>query len=116
MLHNCTDDITDEGKLLSWGWNEHGQLGVGDVDNRLLPSEIFGVNSVVEADGGYKHTLALTANGNVIVFGENIYGQLGRVENMKSDDRIDLNEGDIVYQFDKYHNGNTLEFSLNSHC
>ena len=31
--HSCA--VTDGGALLCWGWNLHGQCGVGDVADRV---------------------------------------------------------------------------------
>lgn len=31
--------LLQTGKLLAWGWNEHGQLGLGNEDNYFFPKE-----------------------------------------------------------------------------
>ncbi|KAJ0101529.1 hypothetical protein Patl1_06453 [Pistacia atlantica] len=31
--------ITEEGKVFCWGWNKYGQLGLGDVIDRNIPSQ-----------------------------------------------------------------------------
>ncbi|KAL9361848.1 hypothetical protein Peur_044633 [Populus x canadensis] len=30
--------LTEDGQVFSWGWNKHGQLGVGDSMDRNMPS------------------------------------------------------------------------------
>ncbi|KAG9453103.1 hypothetical protein H6P81_006007 [Aristolochia fimbriata] len=32
--------ITEDGKVFSWGWNKYGQLGLGDVIDRSIPSQV----------------------------------------------------------------------------
>ncbi|KAL1507705.1 hypothetical protein AB1Y20_007318 [Prymnesium parvum] len=57
--------LTREGKLFAWGWNEHGQLGVGDP-SILVPTPRpigFFTGRVVGAVAcGAAHTLALVAS------------------------------------------------------
>jgi alpha-tubulin suppressor-like RCC1 family protein len=35
--------VTECGRVLAWGWNEHGNLGTGDTDGRDAPVEVAGV-------------------------------------------------------------------------
>ncbi|GLT89535.1 hypothetical protein SLE2022_075130 [Rubroshorea leprosula] len=32
--------LTDDGGVLSWGWNKYGQLGLGDTIDRNIPSQV----------------------------------------------------------------------------
>ncbi|KAL8093493.1 uncharacterized protein LOC141690035 [Apium graveolens] len=32
--------VTDDAKVFCWGWNKYGQLGLGDVIDRNIPSEV----------------------------------------------------------------------------
>ncbi|XVE52616.1 hypothetical protein DITRI_Ditri02bG0136000 [Diplodiscus trichospermus] len=32
--------ITEDGKVFCWGWNKYGQLGLGDVIDRNIPSQV----------------------------------------------------------------------------
>jgi alpha-tubulin suppressor-like RCC1 family protein len=77
--------LTSLGRIFTWGSNQHGQLGLDSADalptgNRrvLLPSEVklVGVFIADVSAGGY-HTLALTDQGQLYVFGRNDDGQLG---------------------------------------
>ncbi|XP_075046734.1 protein RCC2 [Mixophyes fleayi] len=71
--------ITTEGKLWSWGRNEKGQLGHGDIKRVDAPKLIESLKeeAFVYAACGRNHTLALTETGSVYGFGENKMGQLG---------------------------------------
>lgn len=33
--HSAT--VTDDGQVCTWGWGEHGQLGLGDTSDQSLP-------------------------------------------------------------------------------
>ena len=83
--------ITDKGVLYAWGWNIFGQLGVGILStNPTVPSPLA-VESlesagqfVVDAAGGYSHSLVLTKSGDIYAMGANENGQLGTGDKMKS--------------------------------
>ncbi|KAI5670605.1 hypothetical protein M9H77_10969 [Catharanthus roseus] len=53
--------ISDEGKVFCWGWNKYGQLGLGDVIDRNIPSQVS-VDGCVPKNVacGWWHTLLLT--------------------------------------------------------
>ncbi len=77
--------MTSLGQIFTWGLNQHGQLGLDSADalpmgNQLvwLPQDVK-LEEVFFADisaGGY-HTIALTNEGKLYVFGRNDDGQLG---------------------------------------
>lgn len=67
--------INGDGVLYGWGWNEGGQLGLGDTDNRTTPCEIL--PDVVFAAPGQYHTAAVTGDGTLWTWGWNDSGQLG---------------------------------------
>lgn len=71
--------ITTEGKALTWGRNDKGQLGQGDSDRRDVPTLIESLSdlNVVDAAVGKNHTLLLSDRGIVFGFGENKMGQCG---------------------------------------
>ncbi len=42
-LHAMSESFIVQGqfdKLYTWGWNEHGNLGLGDIKDRFEPTEI----------------------------------------------------------------------------
>ncbi|RXG50709.1 Ultraviolet-B receptor UVR8 [Armadillidium vulgare] len=55
--------VTKEGKLYTWGWGVHGQLGHGNVEDCLKPMLVKNV--------------ALTDKGHVYAWGCSTYGQVG---------------------------------------
>mmetsp|Transcript_40878 Transcript_40878/g.102283 ORF Transcript_40878/g.102283 Transcript_40878/m.102283 type:complete len:457 (+) Transcript_40878:107-1477(+) len=71
--------VTEEGKAYSFGRNDKGQLGQGDLMTRGVPTIIKPLESVrvVKASCGKNHTLILTSGGEVWSCGGNQFGQLG---------------------------------------
>lgn len=78
--------LTMDGRVFTWGWGVHGQLGHGDTLQKNIPTlvnELLG--SVIRTiAAGHAHTLCLTSDGIVFAFGCNIFGQLGSGDNVKS--------------------------------
>ncbi|MDP5215962.1 Ig-like domain-containing protein [Ruegeria sp. 2205SS24-7] len=79
--------ISETGQLYAWGNNSNGQLGLGDLEERLTPQmvEALGNETVVTVSSGTAHTLALTADGQVWAFGSNTDGQLGSPDALDED-------------------------------
>ncbi|GLT92592.1 hypothetical protein SLE2022_104230 [Rubroshorea leprosula] len=52
--------LTDDGGVLSWGWNKYGQLGLGDTIDRNVPSQVP-IEGCLPKDVacGWWHTLLL---------------------------------------------------------
>ena len=72
--------VSAGGSLSCWGSNEDGQLGVGDLENRAVPTMVTGLlktKMVVQVTAGCCHTACLTADGLVFVCGDGSSGQLG---------------------------------------
>jgi alpha-tubulin suppressor-like RCC1 family protein len=71
--------LTANGKVLAWGYNAQGQLGNGSISQRdsavkvKLPTGTH-VRSVAAS---CQSSLALTANGHVLAWGDNSEGELG---------------------------------------
>ena len=68
------------GAVYTWGYNRQGQLGLGDHGwgtNRLVPTEVPGVNGVVSVEAGSVHSFLLSRDGTAMVCGQNYAGQLG---------------------------------------
>jgi alpha-tubulin suppressor-like RCC1 family protein len=63
--------VTDAGALYTWGCNEYGDLGHGDVRDRDRPTLVQGLQGirVVSVSVHEKHTLALAADGSVYAIG-----------------------------------------------
>jgi alpha-tubulin suppressor-like RCC1 family protein len=70
--------LDDIGRLFVCGYNEHGQLGLGDNTNERKPYYVTRIqDQVQEVACGSDHTLVLTRKGEVYAMGSNLKGQLG---------------------------------------
>ncbi|XP_063404631.1 uncharacterized protein LOC134688085 isoform X2 [Mytilus trossulus] len=71
--------LTHDNQVYSWGWGVHGQLGHGDPEDQLTPKRIEALSDkqITSVSGGYCHTLALSSQGEIWVFGCGYFGQLG---------------------------------------
>jgi len=73
--------ITESGKLYMWGSNTDGQLGLGDTQNRNIPSLVppitFNNERIISLSLGYYHSGVVTETLKVYTCGYNIFGQLG---------------------------------------
>lgn len=71
--------LTENGNVWSWGWGAHGQLGLGDKQDREIPTVIPSLSgeNVVELSCGDRHSFAVTGSGKVFGWGSNEFGQLG---------------------------------------
>lgn len=67
----------EPGLLLTFGSNEHGQLGQVISADKLRPQKIDGLPKVKAVSAGYDHSLLLMFNGDVYSFGQGEFGQLG---------------------------------------
>ena len=67
----------------AWGWDQYGQLGDNTSGtNRLLPvpvtaTGVLAGETVVALSAGWYHSVGLCADGTVVTWGNNAYGQLG---------------------------------------
>ncbi|XP_027070596.1 uncharacterized protein [Coffea arabica] len=71
--------ITDAGVLLTFGWGLYGQCGQGNTNDVLRPTAVASLSGTcIEAlAAGLWHTVCVSADGRVHVFGGNQFGQLG---------------------------------------
>lgn len=62
-----------------WGWNQYGQLGIVDYENKLIPYEFqpFFDQEIKEVFLGVYHSAVMLDNGRIALFGYNNEGQLG---------------------------------------
>jgi alpha-tubulin suppressor-like RCC1 family protein len=70
--------VDDIGRLFVCGRGEKGQLGIGTVNDELVPYYITRIpDKVTETAAGVEHTLVLTQKGEIYAMGSNRKGQLG---------------------------------------
>lgn len=70
--------LTTQGRVLAWGANSYGSLGMGDASPRARPEAVPGLSGIQAIAAGTYHALALRGDGAVLSWGYNEYGQLGR--------------------------------------
>ncbi|XP_074111220.1 RCC1 and BTB domain-containing protein 1 [Cotesia typhae] len=89
--------VTNNGEVYAWGNNSVGQLGVGTYINQLSPQKVTGLNGIVIAKVvcGYSHTMAMSDEGDVYVWGGNGYGQLGLGTKSNACQPVKLTIGDM---------------------
>lgn len=65
--------VTENGGLYAWGGNDCGQLGDASLSAKWQPYSIPSVTKeIVEVSAGYEDSLALTSDGDVLVWGRNV--------------------------------------------
>ncbi|XP_044736012.1 protein RCC2 homolog [Chrysoperla carnea] len=71
--------VTEEGKAMTFGRNQMGQLGHNDTKTRDVPTEVAELveHNIIGAACGRNHTLFLTDTGTVYACGDNKSGQCG---------------------------------------
>jgi alpha-tubulin suppressor-like RCC1 family protein len=61
--------LGNDGTVTVSGTNRHGQLGLGDTDDRDTFTVVAGLRSVVDIDAGDRHTIAVTCEGGLWTWG-----------------------------------------------
>ena len=72
--------MTEDGSVFAFGYNDSGQLGLGDKQYRLVPTLLRGElenKSVLQVAAGSRHTTFVTADGLAFACGYNYNGRLG---------------------------------------
>ena len=65
------------GPLYMWGYNDSGELGLGDRVNRSYPVQVGSNTNWRSISGGSGCTGAVTVSGTLFTWGSNDYGKLG---------------------------------------
>eukprot|EP00401_Gymnodinium_catenatum_P002353 CAMPEP_0117514890 /NCGR_PEP_ID=MMETSP0784-20121206/30299_1 /TAXON_ID=39447 /ORGANISM="" /LENGTH=932 /DNA_ID=CAMNT_0005310693 /DNA_START=28 /DNA_END=2826 /DNA_ORIENTATION=+ len=68
--------LLKDGSAYSFGFNQHGQLGLGDTANRDQPTQVFN-EGVIQVAAGRDASFFLMADGRLFGCGKQEYGQLG---------------------------------------
>src|SRR5205085_2473871 len=64
-----------DGSVLAWLGNTHGELGDAGIANRTAPVEVLTATKNIGA--GLFHSLAVRNDGGLSAWGGNLYGELG---------------------------------------
>lgn len=100
--------LSADGRIFTWGWGIHGQLGHGNTDEKATPFLVKALLGAVVCyiSAGYAHTLALSVDGVVYAFGCNVLGQLGTGDNVKSSIpmKVALPDGITLISTGYFHN------------
>ncbi len=88
--------LTADGRVFTWGRNNYGQLGDGNNIDLHTPTEItqnFTLDSgetIVQVHLGFDTSSALSSDGKVFIWGENLYGQIGNATTLSSNEPVDI--------------------------
>ncbi|MCM8768306.1 MAG: FG-GAP-like repeat-containing protein [Candidatus Omnitrophica bacterium] len=83
---NHTLALKNNGTVWAWGRNDSYQLGLGDTygtTNLIVPAQVVGpeglgyLSGIIRVAAGYSHSLAISQDGSLWVWGDNSFGQLG---------------------------------------
>ncbi|KAJ8731958.1 hypothetical protein PYW08_014688 [Mythimna loreyi] len=104
--HSAVVDVG--GRLYTWGWNVHGQLCHGTIDDECSPKLVtkFQGRKVLSVGLGACHTVVLMKNGEVWASGAGVFGQLASGGRHKSSVpvRVRLNDPVKAIAVGYFHN------------
>ena len=69
--------LSNENTIWTWGYNNRGQLGVGNSLNNFSPNPVTTARDWSRIAAGASHTLALKTDKTFWAWGYNAYGQVG---------------------------------------
>ena len=71
--------LTNRGKLYSFGYASHGQLGLRTTQNKCTPQLVTDLEDqiITQIAAGWNHSLVLNSEGDLYTCGHGKYGQLG---------------------------------------
>jgi alpha-tubulin suppressor-like RCC1 family protein len=75
--------LAEDGSVFSFGYNSHGQLGVGTVNDgssfiaKPIDASNLGGRKITQVAAGGQHSLLLAEDGSVFSFGDNFLGRTG---------------------------------------
>ena len=111
--------LCSDGSVLAWGGNNSGRLGDGFTVQRNSPvlvstAGVLGGKQVVSVSSGNNHSMALTADGTAVAWGDNGFGQLGINSTTTSNSPVAVNTTGLAAgeRFVALRSGNAAVHSL----
>ncbi len=83
---NC--GLSTDNKLICWGRNGSGEIGIADHKDVPTPTEVKkpnGVNKIIKVSAGERHICIISDANDLYCWGDNTYGQLGNGTKIQSD-------------------------------
>ncbi|MDY0003016.1 MAG: protein kinase [Polyangia bacterium] len=74
-FHTCA--LAANGSVWCWGKNDRGQLGLGDLEPRAIPTKVDGLSDVLSLSASGSHSCVVTKGGAAHCWGDNASGQVG---------------------------------------
>ncbi len=92
--------VTTDDEIYAWGYNGHGQLGLGNNTNVNSPQKIsqnFNDEGIKYVTGEDRHTMVLTSEGNIYMSGENHVGSMAGLGSRTSFTPLNMSQidGDV---------------------
>lgn len=118
--------VGNDGNVYAWGWGRDGQIGDGDTEDHILPTQVHMplCGSFVGVASGYAYSAALSDTGCIFSWGANGSGQLGdgTTQNRLEPVRVQAPEGVIFtnlglgasHALAEDNNGNVYAWGLGS--
>ena len=75
--------LTEDGETYAFGYNKKGQLGLGYVEEYLIPTKINSTEKIIKISAGGSHSAFSVLGGKTYTFGQNDSGQLGLNNNVE---------------------------------
>ena len=72
-----TTALKSDGTLWAWGYNNNGQLGLGNTTSYSSPKQVGALTAWSKIRNGAYHTLSIKTDGTLWTWGYNTFGQLG---------------------------------------
>ena len=69
----CVFVKTVDGEIYTWGLNNYGQLGLGDTENKLVPTKL-NISNVKEIYPNWQHNIIMKNDGTMWGAGRNEFG------------------------------------------
>lgn len=107
--------LLEDGAVVPWGGNEHGQLGDGTTVRRIELSAALEAPCIVRVAAGDYHSLAVTENFELLLWGSTLAGPRVLPAKVLLDDGIHSVAAGGVHSLAVTHNGEVYSWGGNSY-